>query len=178
MQRNKKVGTIGIIITILILIILVITTNMNVSNFSSTENILNKLVMPIQNGLTFLKNKIAGNNTFFEDIGKLKEENQKLEEENKELKEALRELEAIKAENAILKEYSNITEKYKENKTVPAYIIDKNITNLSEVIVINVGTEQGVFADMPVVSSEGLVRSSHIFNKENSKSKANNRPSK
>ena len=157
MYKSKKTGIVGIIITIIILIILVILTNVDIDNFSYTENILNKLVMPIQNGLTVLKHKIAGNNIFFEDINNLKTENEKLKEENKKLEASLRELEIIKAENATLREYNNITSKYKEYQTVPAYIIDKNITNLSESFIINVGEEDGVFTNMPVISAEGLV---------------------
>lgn len=157
MQRNKKTGVIGIIITIVILIILVIATNINISEFSKAEGFFGKFVMPIQNGLTFLKNKIAGNDTFFQNINNLKDENERLDNENKELKEKLGELAIIKAENSILREYSKMTEKHKEYSTVPAYIIDKDITNLSETIIINVGEEQGVSPNMPVIAGEGLV---------------------
>lgn len=157
MYKSKKTGIVGIIITIIILIILVIITNIDVNKFSYTENIFNKIVMPVQNGLTILKHKIAGNNIFFEDINSLKEENDKLKEENKKLEEDLRELEIIKAENATLREYNEMSEKYKEYQTVPAYIIDKNVTNLSESFVINVGTDDGVYANMPVIAGEGLV---------------------
>ena len=68
MRKSRKAGVVGIIITILILTGLVIVTNIDTSEFSFLEGIANKLVMPVQNGLTFLKNKIAGNNTFFDDI--------------------------------------------------------------------------------------------------------------
>ena len=99
MYKNKKVGIIGIIITIIILIILVVLTNLDMNKFSKTEGFLNKLVMPIQNGLVHLKNKIAGNDAFFEDINNLKSENEQLLAKNAELEEKLRELEIIKAEN-------------------------------------------------------------------------------
>ena len=163
-MEKKRTGIIGIVITIILVIILVIVTNIDVSKFSKTENILNKMVMPIQNGLTYLKHKITGNNTFFDDINELKNENKNLKEENKKLEESLRELEIIKAENATLREYSNMTEKYSEYKTVPAYIIDKDISNLSDTFVINVGTKDGVSSGMPVIASEGLVRTHYICN--------------
>ena len=79
---KKKTGIIGIVITILILIILVFVSNMNVENLSYIENIASKVVMPIQNGLTYLKNKITGNNTFFADISKLQQENEELKKKN------------------------------------------------------------------------------------------------
>ena len=139
MHKNKKIGKIGIIITLAVLILLIILTNIGTNRFSGTENIFNKLVMPIQNGLTYLKNKIAGNSTFFENINNLKEENDKLTIEKQELEQKLRELEIIKAENSTLRQYVNMTEKYAEYNTVPAYIINRDISNLSNTFVINVG---------------------------------------
>ena len=157
MGNDKKTGTIGIIITIIILITLVITTNIDVNKFSKAENIFNKLVMPVQNGLTYLKNKIAKNNSFFESIDELKKENEELKEKNEKLETAMRELEIIKAENSTLREYANMTDKYTQYETVPAYIINKDVSNLSSTMIINVGTENGITENMPVISSEGLV---------------------
>ncbi len=157
MYKNKKTGIIGIIITIIILITLVLLTNIDSKNLSGIENIFNKLVMPMQNGITYLKNKILGNNSFFEDIGNLRAENENLINKNKELEEKLRELEIIKAENATLRAYNNMSEKYSEYKTVPAYIINKDISNLSDTMVINVGSDNGVKENMPVITTEGLV---------------------
>ena len=98
-MQKKHSGAIGIIITIVLLTVLVIITNIDTSNFSFLEGIAQKLVMPVQNGLTYLKNKIAGNNTFFEDINNLKTENESLKKQNEELNKSLSELGIIKAEN-------------------------------------------------------------------------------
>lgn len=157
MYKNKKVGIVGIIITIIVLIILVILTNADISKFQKTENIFNKLVMPIQNGLIHLKNKISKNDAFFEDINNLKEQNSKLLEENTKLKEQVKELGIIKAENATLRAYNNMSEQYTEYRTVPGYIINKDVSNLSSTMVINVGTDDGVQVNMPVITTEGLV---------------------
>ena len=156
MYKNKKAEIAGIVITILILIIIVIFSNTN-SEISFIENAATKLVMPIQNGLTYLKNKISGNSTFFADINNLKEENKELKEKNSELEQQVRELENIKSENETLKEYLDLTEKYAEYKTVPAYIINKDISNYSKTIVINVGTEDGIKENMTVIADQGLV---------------------
>ena len=156
MYKNKKAGIIGIIITILILIIIVIFSNGD-NNTSFLENAISNIVMPVQNGLTYLKNKLSGNSTFFADINNLKEENKKLEEENSKLEQSLRELETIKAENNTLKEYLNLTEKYGEYKTVPGYVINKDISNYSKMIVINIGKKEGIEENMTVIADEGLV---------------------
>lgn len=157
MQKNKKTGKLGIIITIALLTILVIITNVDTAKFSYIEGLANKLVMPVQNGLTYLKNKINGNSTFFEDINNLKEENEKLKEQINELNNNLSELGVIKAENKTLREYANLADEYTEYSTVPAYIIDRDLSNLSSTIIINAGTRDGVQKNMPVVAAEGVV---------------------
>lgn len=157
MYKNRKTGIIGIIITIIVLIILVLLTNIKLGSLTGAQNVFSKLVMPIQNGITYIKNRISGNNEFFEDINNLKAENESLREENKQLEEKLRELEIIKAENATLRSYNNMSEKYTEYTTVPAYIINKDISNLSDTMVINVGSDDGIKENMPVITTEGLV---------------------
>lgn len=156
MYKNKKSGLLGIIITVVILILIVIFSNRE-ANTSFFENIANKLVMPVQNGLTYLKNKISGNSTFFVDIKNLKNENKELKDKNSQLEQALRELENIRTENETLKEYLGLTEKYGEYRTVPGYIINKDISNYSKTIVINVGKKDGIEKNMPVIADEGLV---------------------
>lgn len=156
MYRNKKAGMIGVIITIIILILIVIFSNGD-SNNSFFENVASNLVMPIQNGLTYLKNKISGNNAFFTDINNIKEENKKLKEANSELEQSLRELENIKTQNEMLKEYLNLTEKYGEYKTISGYVINKDISNYAKTIIINIGKKDGVEEGMTVIGDQGLV---------------------
>lgn len=157
MHKNKKIGIIGVIITIIVLIMLVILTNIDIKNFSSIENVFGKIFMPIQNGIVHLKNKMFSKKIDYEDINVLKEENRKLLEENNKLKEELRDLEIIKAENSTLRAYNNMSQQYKQYNTIPAYIINRDISNLSSTMVINVGSDDGVSSNMPVITSEGLV---------------------
>ena len=156
MYRNKKSGLLGSVITIIILILIVIFSNRE-ANTSFFENIANKLVMPVQNGLTYLKNKVSGNSTFFSDISNLKTENQELKNKNSQLEQSLRELENIRTENETLKEYLGLTEKYGEYKTIPGYVIDKDISNYSKTIIINIGKKDGIEENMTVIADEGLV---------------------
>ena len=157
MYKNKKNGLVGIFVMIGILIILVITTNGNINKFSKVENLFNKFVTPIQNGLVYVKNKIANNTGFFIKMDELKNENEELKKQNQELQEQLNSLQLIKSENEILRKYANLSEGYGEYSTVGAYIINKNTSNLSDVFVINIGTNQGINANMAVVGKEGLV---------------------
>ena len=157
MYKNKKGEIIGIVITIIILILLVILTNTENSNLSYIENIANKLVNPIQNGLTYIKNRIYGNSSFFTNINDLQTENEELQTKNNELEETLREFETIKAENQTLKEYLKLTEKYTDYTTIAADVISRDISNYSKTIVINAGTKSGIQENMPVIAAEGLV---------------------
>lgn len=157
MYNKKKYGVLGIVITVIVLILLFALTNTQNSNLSFLENMANKLVMPVQNGLTYLKNKISGNSSFFENVDNLKTENDELKSKNQELEEELRELEAIKAENETLKQYLNLTEQYSDYTTLPADVINRDISNYSKTIVINVGSEDGVEENMTVIAAEGLV---------------------
>ena len=157
MNKNKKSGIIGIVITVIILIILVAFTNSNVNQVSYVENIFNVLVMPIQNGFTYLKNKISGDDTFFADMDTLKQENEQLKQKNSELEQTLREFEVIKADNKRLSEYVNLKDKYSNYKTLPADVINRDISNYSSTIVINVGTDDNVKEGMTVIADSGLV---------------------
>ncbi len=169
MYNKKKYGIVGVIVTIIILIILVIITNTQNNNLSFVENVANKTVMPIQNGLTYLKNKINGNSSFFTNVNNLKAENQELQNKNTELEEKLRELESIKAENESLKQYLNLKEKYSNYAAIPADVINRDISNYSKNIIINVGAKDGITAGMTVIAAEGLV--GHIISVTNSTAK-------
>ena len=63
-MNRKKNGIVGIIITILLLIILVFLSNTDTQKLSYIESAVSSIIMPIQNGLTYLKNKLAGNDEF------------------------------------------------------------------------------------------------------------------
>lgn len=157
MYKKKKTGVIGIIITIIILITIVVISNIKIEDFSHIGGALSSLVMPVQNGITYIRNKFSGNDSFFSDMATLKEENKTLKERNSELEKSLRELEIIKSENETLKEYVNLKDKYTEYTTIPGYVINKSTSNYSNIIVINIGESDGVKVGMPVISDAGLV---------------------
>ena len=169
MYKNKKKGIVGIIITIIIIILLVVFTNSNVNQVSYIQDICNIFVMPIQNGFTYLKNKISGNDSFFADMDTLKAENEELKQKNSELEQSLRELEIIKAENETLKEYVNLKDKYADYNTIPADVINRDISNYSSTIIINVGSDDGIKEEMTVIADSGLV--GHVISVTNNTAK-------
>ena len=157
MNKNKKSTVIGIVITILILIFLVTISNTKIEKISQIGNPFTNFVNVIQNGMVYLKNKIARNDSFFINVEEMKSENEKLKNENSELEKSLRELEIVKAENATLREYVNLKEKYTEYTTHPANVIQSDISNYSKIIMINAGKKDGIDVNMTVISDKGLV---------------------
>ena len=157
MRKNKHAGTIGTILLILLLIALVVLSNVNRDNLSFAEGVSVSIIRPAQNAFTNLKHKITGDKQYFVDLDQVKNENVELKKQNAELEAQVRELEVIKAENARLQEYSSLSEKYSEYETVPAYVIDKDVSNYSSNIVINVGKNEGIEKDMTVIADKGLV---------------------
>ena len=154
---RKKTAIIGIAITVAVLILLVFFSNVKSGSLSYIENAFSSIVMPLQSGYTYLKNKISGNSSFFTNMDSLKAENEELKTKNSELEQELRQLEILKAENETMKEYLGLTEKYSNFKTVPAYIISKDISNYSSTFVINVGRKDGIKENMTVIADKGLV---------------------
>ena len=150
MYKNKRSGAMGTVITVIILILLVILTNVNRDNLSYAEGFATSIIMPIQNAFTILKHKVTGDTEFFSNLDTLKKENEELETQ-------VRELEVLKAENSKLQEYANLSEKYQEYETIPAYVIDKDVSNYSSNIVINAGSKQGIEKNMTVIADKGLV---------------------
>ncbi len=156
-MKNNKTSVIGIAITIIVLILVVIISNIGTSQMQSVQTVVSKFFMPFQNGFVYVKNRITGNEQQISDIEILKNENTNLREENTKLKEQVRELEILKSENNTLKEYVNLKNKYTDYSTVPANVIERSYSNYEKIIIINVGTNDGIKENMPVISEQGLV---------------------
>lgn len=157
MNRNKQSNILGGIITFIILILLIFLSNVQNDKLSFLESVVNSIVTPIQRVFTDLKYKIQGNSAYFTNLENLQAENKELKETNSKLETELRELESIKADNVTLQEYMNLTKKYADYNTIPAYIINKDVSNYSSDLVINVGKADGVEVNMTVIADKGLV---------------------
>ena len=166
---NGKKSKVGIIITIVLLLLLVVFSNIKNDVWSHIVSPFTKTAMFIQEGFVNLKCKIFKDDDTFYTLDNLKSENQRIKEENEELKKKVLELDSLKAENKTLKEYENLTAKYKDNSTIPGFVIQKDYSNYSKNVVINVGKKDGVEEGMTVVAENGLV--GHIVSVEDTSSK-------
>lgn len=152
--KNSKVG---IIITIILLVLLVIFSNVKNNVWGHITSPFTGIARSVQGGFFYLKNKIAKNDDYFLSLDELKKENEKLKRENEELKLNNMELSTVKAENKTLKEYKDLIDRYEDNTSIPGYIIQKDFSNYSKIIVLNIGRKDGVEVGMTVVAEEGLV---------------------
>ena len=157
MNRNKQTEVLGGIITAIILILLIFLSNIGNEKLGFLEGFANNVISPVQNLFISIKNKASGNNEYFSNINSLIKENDELKKKNSELEEKVRELEIVKADNETMQEYMNLTQKYAEYKTIPAYVVNKDISNLSSNIIINAGSDDGVQVNMTVIADKGLV---------------------
>ena len=144
MNRNKQTEILGGILTVIILILLIFLSNIELNKVSYLENVASSIVNPIQRIMMDIKNKIQGNSAYFSNMDSIIAENEELKKRNSELETELRELEIIKAENTTLQGYMNLTEKYSEYDTTPAYVINRDVSNFSSTLVLNVGSEDGI----------------------------------
>lgn len=157
MYRDNKNSKLGIVITIVILVFLVVITNLNNNIWSRIANPFTKITMSVQSGITYLKNKISKNDDYFASIDDLRTKNEELKKENEELKQKKQELEILKAENKTLKEHVKLVDNYSDYDCIPGYVIQRDFSNYSKTIVINIGRKDGIETGMTVVADGGLV---------------------
>lgn len=157
MNRNRQTEILGGIVTIIILVLLIFLSNVETNKLSFFESAVSSVVNPVQKVFVDLKNKIQGNSVYFENIDTVIAENEELKKRNSELETLVRELELIKAENTQLQQYMHLSDKYTNYNTVPAYVINKDVSNYSSTLVLNVGSDDGIKEKMTVIADKGLV---------------------
>lgn len=157
MNRNKQTEILGGVFTVIVLILLIFLSNVEVNKLSYIESAVSSIINPVQRVFVDFRNKIQGNSAYFSNMETIMQENEELKKKNSELETVLRELEMIKAENTTLQEYMSLTEKYSSYQTIPAYVINKDVSNYSSTLVLNVGTNDGIRENMTVIADKGLV---------------------
>ena len=152
----KKKAFLVLLVTIVLFIAIVITS-LNNSKLGSLWNLFNTIVSPVQNALTFTRNKVDKTLSYFDDNKKIREENEKLKKRIDELEKENEELKELKTRNDMLMEALNIKNQLKEFDYISANIIAKDPGNWFNVFTIDKGSTHGVNNNSVVVSSKGLV---------------------
>ena len=169
MYKDGKNGKVGFIVTILILIFLVVFTNLDQNILGRISSPFVKIFVSIQNGFTNMANGIQGNDEYFSSLDSVKKQNEELKKENENLKNENQKLVVLEAENKTLKDQLGLAENYKEYEIVPGYVIQRDFSNYSKVLVINLGSDDGIKEGMTVVAEKGLV--GHVVSVQNNTAK-------
>ena len=125
-------------------------------NLLAPEQILGMIQRPFAEITTTTNDSVSG---FFDQIfqgSKYKEENVLLKDEIANLQKKLVEYEQIKGENEQLKEAAGIKSKNPSFEIEPAKVVARDPDDLYT-FTINVGTENGVLKNSPVITNRGLV---------------------
>ena len=145
-----------LIITIILLIVLAVLL-FSTSGNTEGQSIIGSALAPVQEGLYNATASIGG---FFGRLfatTDLDKENAQLKNEVAELQNQLRDYESTVQENQRLKELLNVKDTVGDYDIVTAQVIGKNPGEWFQEFTINVGKNDGVSADMIVLTGDGLL---------------------
>ena len=147
-----------LIITIILVIVLTVMLFMTSSAGGSGANsIIGQAIVPLQQGLYSTTESISSWFTNIFAKGDLEKENASLKEQVADLKSELGDYEEIKAENDRYKKLLNVKDLTGDLKTVTAKVIGKSPSVWVSTFTINVGKNDGILVNMPVITNDGLV---------------------
>jgi len=156
-MKKRIITKILTIILIICIFLCIALTNGSHRKVSNAESILTSIVYIPQKALEKLYNLVTNNQTFFDDLEKLKSENSKLKEENKNLKIKIADYDILKEQNNKYKSNQELKSLYKEYKVAMADIVSISNNNWDKTFTINKGSNDGIKPKMAVITSDGLV---------------------
>jgi len=148
-----------VLITIIIIFVLIglMVMTAGEQNMSGGESIVGTVLMPVQGWVYSATDSVY---TFFMRVfapPDLQAENKEMREQLVQYQSDLNTLEELQKENERLKELLSYKDDHMEYEIVTARITGKNIGNWFSIFTINRGVLDGVQADMPVITADGLV---------------------
>lgn len=160
--KKKKSGAVGraafaIMVTAAVLALAFFLVMRDQGNISLSENAVGSVFAPIQNAVSsatrYVRDLIQG----AKDYVKLTEDYQLAQHEITNLKVELQALEEEARENDRLKDLLEAQERYESMDPVFAYVIARDPGVWFDTFTINRGTQDGIAANMAVVTGDGLV---------------------
>jgi rod shape-determining protein MreC len=122
------------------------------------EAMLREAVAPLQNGVTFITNKITGLGDYVISQQQLLEQTKTLKAEVNRLSAVIHQLEEYRLENIRLKELLNFAERNQDQyQLLAARVIGRDTKNVFSTLTLDVGTRQGVKPNLAVITHQGLV---------------------
>lgn len=142
-------------------VILIITAisfiNRGKEHYILPERLLGIVLSPVQGAVQGISNYLTGTIEGIVELRNLRDENRRLREELEKRDYMYSLLAELRAENARLLKLVNLREMMPEFETIAARVIAREPSNWYNAITINVGSQQGIEVDMPVITHRGLV---------------------
>ena len=133
-----------------------VTGELNI-NASMLESAVGVVVTPFQDIISGINSWTQNSFSTLRERSDLAEENQRLREENALLQQENRRLSLYEEENARLAALLRVSQKYPAYETIGTSIIASNPSPWHDIFTINKGTTDNVYADMVLMSAEGVV---------------------
>ena len=142
-------------IALALVIVPSVLTLMGLSSY--VRSTIATILTPAQSLMMKATDAIAGFTEYFTEFERLKAENEALKRELAEYKNKYYEIEDIIKMNEWLYEYLELAREHTEFNLIVADIIGLDEGNYMCVFTLNVGTDDGVTADLPVITADGIV---------------------
>ncbi len=115
------------------------------------------LLSPLERVMTKVTDAAEGFTEYFTEYDRLKAENEELRKRLEELEDQRYKIDEIEAMNNWLYDYLDLAREHTEYDLAVAKVVGREAGNYMSVFTLDVGTENGIEKDMPVVTSEGIV---------------------
>lgn len=142
--------------TVVLLIVIGLSAIPN-GKINYVGDIFSTILSPFQKFISYSDKKINDFFAHFEDIDKLRKENEVLKQRVDELVYENERLIDLKIKNEELRRALDIKDQYSTMEMVGANIIAKDMGNWFDIFTIDRGTRDGIEINYPVVTSNGLV---------------------
>ncbi len=124
---------------------------------SSLRSGVNYVFSPVQRIFDKIGRGIDGYASYFTDYERLKKENEELKARLGELEDKMYDAEALQNDNDFYKQYLEIKSEHLDFVFEDAYVIGRESGSWATLYSLNKGTDSGIEADKPIVSSDGCL---------------------
>ncbi|SMB92156.1 rod shape-determining protein MreC [Desulfonispora thiosulfatigenes DSM 11270] len=161
MSRKRKKSYIFIIVCIVLFVVflnIARLTGAERDSLSSVEKGIKYVAAPIQNGATSIIQSIKDFFGVFEEVDSLRKENASLKGQISRKNNQINTLKDYQIENVRLRNFLEYKENHSQDFNVAtAKVIARNPGNWYKTITINLGAEDGILKNMPIITPDGLV---------------------